>query len=101
MVALALYYLGSPADSKIGGALDAINPNIGAGGTGFTNRALLRGAFVAVAASFLVCVIGFILNVTRHKRKTDKYNKLLITLWVISAVFIAVFLINYGGSLFA
>jgi hypothetical protein len=99
MIALALSYLGAPKDDAIGNAINAINPNIGAGGSIPMKIGLLRGAFIAIMVSFVVCALGFILNITRHRRKTDKYNKLLITLGIVSIVFIAAFLINYAGDL--
>ena len=100
MAALALYYLGAPKDNPIGDALDAIRPNIGAGGSTSAKPGLLTGTFIAILASCFACIVGFILNVTRHKRKTDRYNKLLITLSGVSLVFLVFFLINYAGTIF-
>lgn len=102
MIALILYYLGSQRDS--GGIADILrnrnNMDVGSIANS-ANPDLLRGAFAAIVASFIVCAVGFILNVTRHKRKTDKYNKLLITLWIASSVLIVVFLIGFARNLFA
>ena len=71
------------------------------GGTavGYWNTALLRWAFVATLASFVVCVIGFVANVTRHRRKTDRFNKLLITIGIISTCIFAYYLINFARYL--
>ena len=101
MAALALYYLGAPKNSGIGETLNAIRPNIGAGASSGTNAGLLTWAFIAVVASCVVCAAGFILNVTRHKRKTDRFNRLLIVLSAVSVAFLAVILINYSGVLFS
>ena len=101
MVALVMYYMGTPKEGDIQKAVDSINPNIGAtAGINVSNAGLLRGTFFAILASCVICVIGFILNFTRKKRKTDKFNKLLITLGIVSVVFLAVFLINHAGLIF-
>ena len=63
------------------------------------NTSMLRWSLTLILASFVATSVGFILNATRKKRKTDKYSKLLITLGALSIVFIAVFLINYAGYL--
>ena len=99
MIALVLYYIGAPEGGNLGSSLDTINPNIGAGGAKDFNPELLAGSFIAIMASFIACVVGFILNVTRKRRKTDKYNKLVITLGMVSIIFIVVFLINYAQLL--
>ena len=102
MAALSFYYLGTPKDSNIGDTVTAIRPGIGASGvTSGTNSSILTWAFIAVVASCVVCAVGFILNVTRHKRKTDRFNKLLITLSAVSVVFLVIILINYSGTIFS
>ena len=61
----------------------------------FWNTALLRGAFIAISASFIVCVAGIVLNATRHRRKTDRYNKLLIAISIASTVLLVLYLVNF------
>ena len=99
MAALALYYLGTPKNSSIGDVINLIRP-IGDRVTNPPNPGLLLWTFIAVVASCVACAIGFILNITRHKRKTDKFNKLLITLSAVSVIFLIVILINYAGTIF-
>jgi len=100
IVALALYYIGTPKDS--GGIGDYLRShfklNVGAT-TGFLNNGLLKGAFASVVVTFVVCAVGFMLNLMRHKRKTDRYNKLLITLWIVSGILIIAFLIGYARQI--
>ena len=64
------------------------------------NRSLLIFILVVLVLDFLLCMMGFFLNMTRHKRKSDKYNKGIIVLWALSAVIIVVFLVVFGGYLF-
>ncbi|MCL2046594.1 MAG: hypothetical protein FWG88_09455 [Oscillospiraceae bacterium] len=59
------------------------------------NTSMLRWAFITALASFLTCVVGLILNATRQRRKTDKYNKLLITVSVISTVLLIFYMVNF------
>ena len=66
---------------------------------GYWKESMLRGAFVATIASFVACVLGFILNITFHRRKTDRYSKLLITVSIASTIILVVFLINFSSYL--
>ena len=59
------------------------------------NTTMLRWAFFAVIASFVTCIAGLILNATRQRRKTDKFNKLLITISVISTFLLVFYLVNF------
>ena len=65
----------------------------------FWDTTLIRGAFAAVLASVIVSVVGFFLNATRHRRKTDRYNKLLISIGVVSIIIFVFYLINFGSYL--
>ena len=65
----------------------------------YWNSAMLRGAFIAILASFLISVIGFVFNLSRHRRKTDRYNKLLITIGVLSTVILVLFLVLFSRYL--
>ena len=97
VAALALYYLGAPKESRPWNVKPG--QEIG-GGIIPANIDLLRGTFIAILVSCVVCAVGFVLNVTRHKRKTDKFNRLLITLSGVSLLLLIVFLINYGSYIF-
>jgi len=66
---------------------------------GYWNSTFLRGAFVATLASFVVSIVGFILNASRHRRKTDRYNKLLITICALSTVVFVLYLVNFSRYL--
>jgi len=61
--------------------------------------AVLRSSFVAIMTSLVACGVGFIINLTRHRRKTDRYNKLLIILGVLSLALLIAFLIIYARFL--
>ena len=101
MVALALYYMGTPKDNSAGNAASVMNPNIGTSGVvGSSSSNLLWWTFIAVLVSCIVCILGFILNFTRKRRKTDKFNRLLIILSVVSIVFMVILLVNHAGSIF-
>lgn len=45
---------------------------------------LLRYAFIILLINFVICIIGFLLNMLRQKRKTDKISKSIITIAVLS-----------------
>lgn len=60
---------------------------------------LLYVAFISLIMTFVLCLTGFIFNMTRHKRKSDKYNPSIIILGALSLVAIAAFLILYGRFL--
>lgn len=40
--------------------------------------------FVILVLNFAVCTIGFIFNLARHKRKTDRFNKSILILGALS-----------------
>lgn len=61
---------------------------------------LLRLSFAAILFSFLICLIGFFVNMTRHRRKTDRYSKPIITLGIISLAFIMIFLFRFNHLIF-
>ena len=88
-VALLLIDRASPAQENFITRLLDVNV------VSYWNTALLRGAFAAILTSFVVCVLGIILNAVRHRRKTDRFNKLLITICIASTVLLALFLIIF------
>jgi len=66
---------------------------------GYWKQSMLRGAFAATLASFIACVIGLIINATFHRRKTDRYSKLLIAVSIASTIILVVFLLNFFSYL--
>ena len=60
---------------------------------------MLIWAYSAIMLSLVTSALGFIFNTTRLRRKSDRYNKLLITLCVVSAVLVVLFLLNYSRYL--
>ena len=101
MVTMAIYYKASEDATKF--SLSGYFANYFKRDRSFVSSAnigLLRGAFIAMLVTLIVCVLGFILNLTRHKRKTDKYNKLLITLGSLTIFFFILFVIGNGAILF-
>lgn len=63
------------------------------------NGSLLRVALALLIGVLCVCVIGFIFNMTRHRRKSDKYSKSILLLGAMALIGIAVFLFQFGGLL--
>ena len=60
-------------------------------GKGFSVRKywdneLLQYVFYALLINLAVCIIGFFLNMLRHKRKTDKISKSIIILGVVNVL---------------
>ena len=60
------------------------------------NSSLLRWAFVSIVSSLIITSIGMFINTKRKRRKTDRFNRLLIILGAFSIVFIVFFLANYA-----
>jgi uncharacterized membrane protein len=60
------------------------------------NRRLLWISFIMLIAAFASCVTGFVFNMMRHRRKTDRFSKPLVVLGVISAITIAIFLMRFS-----
>ena len=63
------------------------------------NIAMLWWAFIATLASFVISLAGFIFNAARHRRKTDRYSKLLIGIGIASTIIFVVFLVSFSGYL--
>ena len=93
VVALLLIDRASPAQENFITRLLSVNI------VGYWDRTLLRSAFAMTLASVVVCIVGFIFNATRHRRKTDRYNKLLISICIVSVVLLVLFLVNYSRYL--
>ena len=51
---------------------------------GYWDEDLLRYSFYIVLMNLVVCIIGFVLNILRQRRKTDKISKSIIILSVIT-----------------
>jgi len=93
LVALLLIDRASPSHENL--FTRFLNVNVAS----YWNSTLLRGAFIAILASFLVSVIGFIFNASRQRRKTDRYNKLLIIIGIASTVVLVFYLVNFSAYL--
>lgn len=63
------------------------------------NTSLLRIALVVLIGVLCVCIIGFLFNMTRHRRKSDKYSLSILILGALALVGIVVFLWQFGGML--
>ena len=61
---------------------------------------LLIISFVMLLVSFICCVIAFLFNMMRMRRKTDKYRKSVFIMGSVSLVAIIVFIIRFGGTMF-
>jgi len=46
----------------------------------YWDQDLLQNAFYVLLVNLVVCIVGFILNMMRQKRKTDKISKSIIVL---------------------
>ena len=63
------------------------------------NPSSIRAALIILIITFGFCVVGFILNTRRHKRKTDRYNKSILIAGGITLAAIIALLVGLGGSL--
>lgn len=94
MAAVTIAYKAQPATENMITRILKLNV------VGYWNITLLRASFFALIASFLVCLIGFFANMTRHRRKTDRYNKSIIILGMASLVFVIGFIIRFNSLIF-
>ena len=60
---------------------------------------LLPIALGLLIASLCICIIAFLFNMTRMKRKTDKYRKSIIVIGIITIAGIVAFVIRFGKFL--
>ena len=63
---------------------------------GYWNQELLPLAFRLLAASLCICIIAFIFNMKRKRRKTDKYNKSIIVISIITVISLVLFVVRFG-----
>ncbi|MBN2038588.1 MAG: hypothetical protein JW864_01005 [Spirochaetes bacterium] len=57
------------------------------------DKTIISYAVILLFILVMICFIGIIININRHKRKTDKYNKSLIWFGIISLIGMIYFLI--------
>ena len=57
---------------------------------------LLPIAFWLLVASVVICVVAFIFNALRMRRKTDKYRKSIFVMAGLAVLGIVVFLLRFG-----
>lgn len=50
----------------------------------YVDRNLLQAAFYVLLLNLFVCIVGFVLNMLRHRRKTDKISKSILVLGAIT-----------------
>ncbi len=50
----------------------------------YWDEELLRYAFIIFIINLIICIVGFVLNLQRQKRKTDKISKSIILLGIAS-----------------
>lgn len=63
---------------------------------GYVDRNLMEYVFYLLLANLAVCIVGFVLNMMRHKRKTDKFSKSILTLGTMTFIGIVWYLLRYG-----
>jgi len=56
---------------------------------------MLEVAFISLLVSFVACAVGFVANMARHRRKSDRFNKSVIILGIVSFLGIIAFLLTY------
>ena len=50
----------------------------------YWDQDLLQNAFYVLLVNLVICIIGFVMNMMRQKRKTDKISKSIIVLTAIT-----------------
>ena len=71
----------------------------GQGRTGW-DRSLIYVAYLMILFSLGSCLIAFVLNLMRRKRKTDKFRLSIIIIGAITIIVLVIFLINFWRYLF-
>lgn len=61
----------------------------------YWDQDLLQYAFYVLLLNLAACIIGFVLNILRHKRKTDKISKSIIALGIVTLLGIIWYMIRY------
>ena len=61
---------------------------------------LLPYALILLIVAVFMCVVAFIFNAMRMKRKTDKYRKSIIIIGAITVAGLIAFLLRFGGTIF-
>lgn len=59
----------------------------------YWDTTMLNISFKALLVSFFTCLIGLLINMTRHRRKTDRFNKPIIILGITTFIAIIIFFI--------
>ena len=67
-------------------------------GRSYWDERLLVIAFVMLLASLFICIVAFLFNKLRMRRKTDKYRVSVFVIGGITIVGIVSFLINFGSG---
>lgn len=65
----------------------------------YWETSLLPLAFALLLASLCTCVIAFIFNMLRKRRKTDKYKKSIIVIGIITIIGIILFINRFSEFL--
>ena len=60
------------------------------------DASMLRVALIALIASLVACGLGLLLSNLRMKRKSDRQNKLLISLSIVSVFMTVIFLVFFA-----
>lgn len=56
------------------------------------NHSILYLSLFWMIFALLFCILGFIFNMRRHRRKTDRFNRTIIILGIISLLFLSILL---------
>ena len=62
---------------------------------------LLPYALILLIVAVFMCLVAFIFNAMRMKRKTDKYRKSIIIIGAFTVVGLVAFLMRFGGIIFS
>jgi len=62
----------------------------------YWDEKLLPTAFILLVAALAICVVAFLFNKARMKRKTDKYRKSVMIIGAITIIGIILFLFRFG-----
>ena len=63
------------------------------------DTSLLQTAFFLLIAAFVICVLAFVFNMLRKRRRSDKYKKSIIIIGGITLLGIILFIVRFGPYL--
>jgi hypothetical protein len=66
----------------------------------FWDPRMLQYSFIVAVEVALVCVLGFLFNLMRHKRKTDRFSSSIFVLFCLTIIYMVYLAVRFGYLIF-